>query len=174
MSTEEKLTIVDQSKHFSFGRNGVDMQYGLRWLEFELGQDQDQDQECTICGQHITTGWLCIDSGMCVCHEHVDFTIEPSQQIVTHARVITEETITIIDDGNGIARQSGVDTKNGLHWLEFITEHLAGEIGEYCAICYRYITTGWLCLDSGDCVCRKHVNFVGDTTEIPDYIEEEE
>lgn len=49
-------------------------QYGNHWTEFETDYFADQQPgECSICQAEIESGWLCLDGGEEVCHDHISY-----------------------------------------------------------------------------------------------------
>ena len=60
-------------------KSGIDEE-GCSWLQYELEQDFstiDDDGEpledtCCICGEKITSGWLCGDGGETACNDCVE------------------------------------------------------------------------------------------------------
>jgi hypothetical protein len=65
------------------------------------------------------------------------------------------EEVIRLHNPRGIARKSGTDD-HGNQWIEFETDHFAGEEPGTCSICEETIESGWLCLDGGDEVCDRH------------------
>lgn len=65
--------------------------------------------------------------------------------------------LTII---GGVTRKSAVD-ENGVAFIEFHVDWLAGETVDYCAICETAIEEGWLSLSGGEIYCYEHVEEVG-------------
>ncbi len=44
------------------------------WIEFEVDHFAEQTPgTCTICGEKIESGWLCLDGGEEVCSEHIRY-----------------------------------------------------------------------------------------------------
>ena len=42
------------------------------WTQFEVDYFAEQDDgECAICGEILTSGWMCLDGGEEICDEHV-------------------------------------------------------------------------------------------------------
>lgn len=70
----------------------------------------------------------------------------------------TEATKVILHDISGIARKSGIDPQ-GNQWTEFEVDYSAEQETGICQICGAELEAGWLCLDGGDEVCPKHVDF---------------
>jgi hypothetical protein len=53
-------------------KSGTD-DHGNFWVEFEVDVFAEQEAgECSICGESIEVGWLCLDGGDEVCDEHVE------------------------------------------------------------------------------------------------------
>lgn len=53
--------------------SGTD-EHGCNWVQFEVDYlAEEEDGECSICGETISSGWLCLDGGDEVCSEHVSF-----------------------------------------------------------------------------------------------------
>ena len=51
--------------------SGVD-EHGNSWIQFEVDYFAEQnDGECVICGEILTSGWMCLDGGEEICDEHV-------------------------------------------------------------------------------------------------------
>ncbi|MHB9134719.1 MAG: hypothetical protein ACYDBB_26910, partial [Armatimonadota bacterium] len=51
---------------------GVD-EDGLHWVQFEVDEFAGQEPgTCAICGETLTSGWLCGDGGEEVCDRHVE------------------------------------------------------------------------------------------------------
>jgi len=51
--------------------SGVD-EHGNSWIQFEVDYFAEQDDgECAICGEILTSGWMCLDGGEEICDEHV-------------------------------------------------------------------------------------------------------
>ena len=51
--------------------SGVD-EHGNSWIQFEVDYFAEQnDGECSICGEILTYGWMCLDGGEEICDEHV-------------------------------------------------------------------------------------------------------
>ena len=53
--------------------SGTD-EHGSSWIQFEVDYLADQhDGECIICGENLTSGWMCLDGGDEVCSGHVEY-----------------------------------------------------------------------------------------------------
>jgi hypothetical protein len=47
-------------------------QHGSTWTQFTVDPFAGQEEgECSVCGQPLTEGWLCLDGGGEVCDQHV-------------------------------------------------------------------------------------------------------
>lgn len=59
-----------------FRHSGIDEQ-GSEWIEFEVDYFADQtDGECSICGEVLEYGWMCLDGGEEVCAIHIEIESE--------------------------------------------------------------------------------------------------
>ena len=67
------------------------------------------------------------------------------------------ETIPLLHV-EGFSRKSGIDS-NGNSWVQFEVDYLAEQTDGECCICSTVLSEGWLCLDGGEEVCSKHVQF---------------
>lgn len=57
-------------------RTGTD-EHGNSWTEFSVDYFALQSEgECSICGETLSEGWLCLDGGEEVCDEHVEIVDE--------------------------------------------------------------------------------------------------
>jgi len=46
---------------------------GNKWVQFEVDAFAEQEPgECSICGDELESGWMCLDGGEEVCDKHVD------------------------------------------------------------------------------------------------------
>ena len=53
-------------------KSGTDCD-GNVWTQYEVDYLAEQeDGECTICGEQLQDGWLCLDGGDEVCNYHVE------------------------------------------------------------------------------------------------------
>ena len=53
-------------------RSGTD-EHGCQWTEFTVDYGAEQeDGECSICGETLSSGWMCLDGGDEVCADHVE------------------------------------------------------------------------------------------------------
>lgn len=54
-------------------KSGTDEQ-GNHWVQFEVDSLAEQfPGTCSICGETIDSGWLCLDGGEEVCSDHVEY-----------------------------------------------------------------------------------------------------
>jgi hypothetical protein len=54
---------------------------GCEWIQFEVDYLAEQeDGECSICGQTLSSGWTCLDGGEEVCDSHVQWTPEAQEK----------------------------------------------------------------------------------------------
>jgi hypothetical protein len=69
--TNETIVLHDVS---GFARkSGTDIR-GNQWLEFDVDYFAEQEKGiCSICGTEIEFGWLCLDGGEEVCHNHITY-----------------------------------------------------------------------------------------------------
>ena len=58
-----------------------------------------------------------------------------------------------------ISKITGTDT-DGLTWSSFLVDQLAEQLPGVCSICNAEIEDGFLCLDGGDEVCTKYIDFI--------------
>ena len=73
MTTE--TIILQDIEGFTY-KSGTD-QHGNKWLEFEVDHFAEQiPGECSICQAKIESGWICLDGGEEVCHQHVKFAVD--------------------------------------------------------------------------------------------------
>ena len=55
-------------------KSGTD-EHGNEWVEFEVDAFAEQEPgECSICGETLHDGWMCLDGGEEVCSSHVEYT----------------------------------------------------------------------------------------------------
>jgi hypothetical protein len=66
-----------------------------------------------------------------------------------------QETIKL-HNIQGISRLSGED-KDGNHWIQFEVDYFAEQEDGKCCICGATLSSGWMCLDGGDEVCKDHI-----------------
>lgn len=71
------------------------------------------------------------------------------------------EEIVLLHDIEGTARKSGTDL-DGFRWIEFEVDSFAEQEPGECDICGEELWDGWMCLDGGDEVCSRHVEFEED------------
>ena len=46
---------------------------GSKWIQFEVDYLAEQtDGLCSICGNILSSGWMCLDGGEEVCSEHIE------------------------------------------------------------------------------------------------------
>lgn len=58
-------------KKVKLNHEGID-QYGCMWTPFEVDYfAMQEDGTCVICGETLSSGWLCLDGGDEVCDKHV-------------------------------------------------------------------------------------------------------
>lgn len=54
-------------------RSGTDSD-GNHWIEFEVDYFAEQNSgTCSICGEELEYGWMCLDGGEEVCDDHISF-----------------------------------------------------------------------------------------------------
>jgi len=71
MSEETKIPVTLDST--CIARLSGQDEYDLSWIEFETDWFAGQlPANCSICGEEITAGWLCLDGGEEVCATHVN------------------------------------------------------------------------------------------------------
>ena len=53
--------------------SGTD-EHGNLWTEFEVDHMAEQSSgECCICGAELEEGFMCMDGGEEICHDHVEY-----------------------------------------------------------------------------------------------------
>ena len=63
-----------------------------------------------------------------------------------------------LTDVEGISRMSGTD-EHGNQWIQFEVDYLALQSDGECSLCEAVLANGWLCLDGGEEVCDRHVDY---------------
>lgn len=67
---DEKITLHDIE---GIARKSGTDDDGNKWVQFEVDALADQEPgECSICGDDLESGWMCLDGGEEICDEHVD------------------------------------------------------------------------------------------------------
>ena len=70
--SEESMIPVTLDSNCIARLSGQD-EYDLSWIEFETDWFAGElPGTCSICGEEITAGWLCLDGGEEVCASHVN------------------------------------------------------------------------------------------------------
>ncbi len=73
-NTQERIKLHDVQGIVR--RSGTD-EHGNEWVEFEVDTFAEQEPgECSICGETLHDGWVCLDGGEGVCSSHVEYTEE--------------------------------------------------------------------------------------------------
>ena len=70
--SEETMIPVTLDSNCIARLSGQD-EYDLNWIEFETDWFAGENPaNCSICGEEITAGWLCLDGGEEVCATHIN------------------------------------------------------------------------------------------------------